>query len=39
MLAQISRIGPQPPLMNAVVRTEGSTPLCQDLQPAPPAQR
>ncbi len=39
LVPQIPRIGPQPPLVHAIVRAERPSPLSQNLHPTPPAKR
>ena len=39
LVAQVPGVRAQAPLMNAEVGTEGSAPLCEDLQIAPTAER
>jgi hypothetical protein len=39
LVSQIPRVRPQPPLMHAEIRAERPSPLRQNLQLAPPAQR
>jgi hypothetical protein len=39
LVPQIPRIGPQPPLVHAILRAERPSPLSQNLHPTPPAKR